>query len=155
MTKFARSVQWLLHGLWQIWFNYQGGEKMEYKMTPEQLQKMGEMWGDDYLSSQSPQRLLRFVPVHERLKDVPVHERLKDIPVHERLKDVPIHERLRDVPVHERLRDVPVHERLRDVPVHERLRDVPIQEAIKGIQDLMKGIPSDEIKSYYETLGII
>ncbi|ETR67700.1 MAG: hypothetical protein OMM_11315 [Candidatus Magnetoglobus multicellularis str. Araruama] len=119
LTKFARSVQWLLHGLWQIWFNYQGGEKMEYKMTPEQLQKMGEMWGDDYLSSQSPQRLLRFVPVHERLKDIPVHERLKD------------------------------------VPIHERLRDVPIQEAIKGIQDLMKGIPSDEIKSYYKTLGII
>ena len=85
----ALSVQKLLHGLWQIWFNIQGGEKMEYQMTPEQIQRMGEMWGDDYLSSLPSKKILQFVPVEERLDGVPINIRLKGIPINERLKDIP------------------------------------------------------------------
>ena len=76
----TRVVQYLIRGLWQIWFNFQGGKKMELQMTPEQIQRFGEMWGEDYLQSLPPQKLLKFVSIEDRLKDVPVETHLKAVP---------------------------------------------------------------------------
>jgi len=92
-------VKRLMLGLWQVWYNFQGGKKMEFQMTPEQFQKTVDMWGEVYLQSLSPQELLKYVPIKDRLKDVPVYERLKDVPVYERLKDVPVYEHLKVVPI--------------------------------------------------------
>lgn len=69
--------------------NIQGGEKMKYQMTPEQIERMGEMWGDDYLSSLPPKKLLQFVPIEERFDGVPINEILTNVPINERLKDIP------------------------------------------------------------------
>jgi hypothetical protein len=156
-------VKRLMFGLWQVWFNFKGGKKMDIQLTPEQMQRTSEVWGKCFLRSLSPKELLEYisleeilkdVPINERLKDVPIYERLKDVPVYERLKGVPVNERLKGVPVNERLKGVPVNERLKGVPVNERLKGVPVNERLKGVSvnERLKGVPIDQLKAYYESI---
>lgn len=44
------QLKWFLSGLWRHWFNDQKEDDMTLDMTPEQLTKMGEMWGEVFLN---------------------------------------------------------------------------------------------------------
>ena len=52
----ARVVQRLMLGLLQVWYKFQGSKSMELQMTPEHIQRAGD------------------IPVYERLKDVPFEQ---------------------------------------------------------------------------------
>ena len=64
-------------GLINIWYGKIKGDKMNIDMTPESVMKVGKIWGDAFLSTLTTDERLKLV------KDIPVHERIKDIPISE------------------------------------------------------------------------
>jgi len=67
----------LYQGLINIWYGKIKGDKMNIDMTPESVMKVGKIWGDAFLSTLTTDERLKLV------KDIPVHERIKDIPISE------------------------------------------------------------------------
>ena len=59
----------LLQGLWKLWFS-KGGDFMKQELTPEDVMEMGKMWGDAYLSSLSPEDLVKAVGTEDLVRAV-------------------------------------------------------------------------------------
>ena len=47
---------------------------MKPELTPEEVMEMGKMWGDAYLSSLSPEELLKDLKPEDRLRGLSVKE---------------------------------------------------------------------------------
>jgi hypothetical protein len=70
------QLKWFLRGLWQHWFNDPKEDDMILDMTPEQVTKMGEMWGEVFLNE---------LPIEKRLAGLKSQDILSRFNPEERL----------------------------------------------------------------------
>jgi len=50
LTGMTLSLEYFLTGLWKYWFDDIGESEMSIELTPEEVTKIGKMWGKSYLS---------------------------------------------------------------------------------------------------------
>jgi len=70
------QLKWFLRGLWRHWFNDPKENDMTLDMTPEQLTKMGEMWGEVFLNELTIEKRLAGLKPQDILSRFNPEERL-------------------------------------------------------------------------------
>ena len=127
ISSFSHVLQNIINGLWLLWFNVKGENKMDIQLTPEIIADVGKMWGKEYLAN------------------LTVEEKMKGIPVSDRLKGIPIADIVENIPVSDRLKNIPVSDRLKNIPVSDRFEDIPVS-------DIIENIPADKLRAYLKKL---
>jgi len=83
------AVEYLLIGLWKLWFNHAGEFKMSTEeLTPEILMEWGKIFGGSYLARLSPEERLAGLDIEERLAGLDVEERLAGLETEEILSTI-------------------------------------------------------------------
>jgi hypothetical protein len=74
LTGMTLSLECFLTGLWKCWFNDTGETDMSIALTPEDVTKIGKMWGKSYLSLLTPEERLAGLKPEERLAGLKLAE---------------------------------------------------------------------------------
>ncbi|MCP4755678.1 MAG: hypothetical protein GY866_32850 [Proteobacteria bacterium] len=62
-----------LAGLYNLWFTL-GGDEMQTELTPEHVEEMGKLFGEQFLSSLPPEERVKGLKPHERVKGLKPEE---------------------------------------------------------------------------------
>jgi len=88
--------------LWQR-FSIKEDDHMALNLNPQEIKKIGEMWGANLFSPDEWKELLSTLPVEERLKGLTLEERFIGLTPKERLKGLTPEERSTGLKLEERL----------------------------------------------------
>lgn len=153
-----RELEILLTGLF-----LRGEEEMDYELTPEKVQEVGELLGKEFILSMfTPdeiaaiklEKYLASISIEQRLAGIPPEQRLADIPLEQRLAGIPLEQRLADIPLEQRLAGISPEQRLAGIPLEQRLADIPPEQRLAGIpsEQCLANLPIAEIEAYLEQL---
>lgn len=91
-----RELELLLTGLF-----LRGEEEMDYKLTPEKVQEVGELLGKEFILSMFTPDEIAAIKLEKYLASIPVEQRLAGIPPEQRLAGIPSEQRLANLPIAE------------------------------------------------------
>ncbi len=83
--------KWFLLELWQL-ISTKGDDDMALNLSPQEIKKMGEMWGTNLFTPEEFKRLLSTIPAEERLKGLKTEERFIGLKPEERLAGLSLSE---------------------------------------------------------------
>lgn len=83
LTGMTLSLECFLTGLWKYWFYDRGETDMSIELTPEEVTKIGKMWGDSYLSMLNTEERLAGLKPQEVLTTFKPAERLAGLKLEE------------------------------------------------------------------------
>jgi hypothetical protein len=84
LSMLTYPLESILSGLWQFWIVLKGDE-MNIQLTPEQMAEMGQLFGEGFLSTLSPEKRLMGLKPEERLMGLKPEERFMGLKPEERL----------------------------------------------------------------------
>ncbi len=83
LDSISLGLEYFLSGLWTLWSEKIGDREMNIEMTPEEVMKMGEFWGDSFLSLLEVDDILPYFNSSQIVAKLSTEDRLSGLSVEE------------------------------------------------------------------------
>ena len=136
-----KPFKWFIIELWQL-ISIKEDDDMALNLNPQEIKKIGEMWGANLFSPDELKEVLSKLPVEERLKGLKIEERFIGLTPEERLKGLKIEERFIGLTPEEQLKGLKIEERFIGLKPEERLAGLSpseMEELEKKLKEVKQG----------------
>ena len=104
-----KPFKWFIIELWQL-ISIKEDDDMALNLNPQEIKKIGEMWGANLFSPDELKEAFSKLPVEERLKGLKIEERFIGLTAEERFIGLTAEERLKGLKPEERLAGLSLYE---------------------------------------------
>jgi hypothetical protein len=134
----SNKLEFYLTGLWKHWFEQEEKTDMQTELTPEQVMRIGEFWGESYLSRLEAEKFLPYIYSKKILGKIDPADILSQVDHKKILDEMDVKERLAGLKTKEILSEIDHKKIIAELEVEERLTGLSREEVEAYFQQIEK-----------------